>query len=227
MGAKVRVVCATRETEKNFSVKTALGRSLALYGTLFELRLFPSNSSGLPHAYNAAIRESESHPAILVFVHDDVHLLDFYWPARIGQGLCNFDVIGVAGNRRRVPGQPAWRFLDDRFTRDERENLSGVVALGRGWPADRINGYGVPGHEVKLLDGVLLAARSETLLAKQVLFDEAFDFHFYDLDFCRTAETRGLRMGTWAIDVMHESDGAFGTADWREGYQRYLAKWQS
>ncbi len=99
-----------------------------------------------------------------------------------------------------------------------------MVAVGRRWPADRINGHGVPGHEVKLLAGVLLAARSDTLMAKQVLFDEAFDCHFYDLDFCRTAEIRGLRMGTWAIDVMHESDGAFGTSGWRQGYQRYLAK---
>jgi hypothetical protein len=227
MGAKVRVVAATRETQENFFLKTALGRSLSLYGTAFELRLFASNSVGLPRVYNTAIRESESDPANLVFVHDDVHLLDFYWPGRIAQGLAKFDVVGLAGNRRRVPGQPAWRFLDDRFTRDHRENLSGVVALGRGWPPDSINGYGAPGQEVKLLDGLLLAAHSETLLARQVLFDETFAFHFYDLDFCRTAELRGLRMGTWAINVMHESDGAFDTPSWRQAYQRYLTKWQT
>ena len=227
MGAKVRVVCATRESKENFPLRTALGRSLALYQTLFELRLFPSNALGLPSVYNAAIRESADDPAILVFMHDDVHLLDFYWPARIAQGLSKFDVIGLAGNRRRVPGQPGWRFLDDRFTRDHRENFSGVVALGRAWPPDFLNAYGPPAQEVKLLDGLLLAAHSETLLTKQVLFDEAFDFHFYDLDFCRTAEIRGLRMGTWAINVMHESDGAFGTPGWRQAYQRYIGKWQS
>ena len=86
MGAKVRVVCATRESKENFPLRTALGRSLALYQTLFELRLFPSNALGLPSVYNAAIRESADDPAILVFMHDDVHLLDFYWPARIAQG---------------------------------------------------------------------------------------------------------------------------------------------
>jgi GT2 family glycosyltransferase len=222
MSAKIRVVCATRETDENFHARTALGRSLGLYGSLFELRLFPSNSAGLPHAYNTAIREAEVDPATLVFVHDDVHLLDFYWPGRVAQGLEKFDVLGLAGNRRRVAGQPAWRFIDDRFTRDQRENLSGVVAHGRNWPADHIGAYGPPGYEVKLLDGLLLAARSETLHAKQVLFDEAFDFHFYDLDFCRTAELRGLRMGTWSI-----SDGAFGTPGWQLGYQRYLSKWHS
>ena len=227
MSFKVRVVCATRETSEDFAARSALGRSLRLYTPLFELRLFPRNSKGLPFVYNIAIRESAADPAILVFVHDDVHLLDFYWPTRIFQGLAKFDIIGLAGNRRRADRQPAWRFLDDAFTRDDLENLSGVVAHGKTWPADYISAYGMPGQEVKLLDGVMLAVRSETLISKQLFFDESFDFHFYDLDFCRTAEQRGLRMGTWGISVMHESDGAFGTPSWRAGYARYLSKWTS
>lgn len=227
MSFKVRVVCATRETAENFAARTALGRSLKLYSPLFELRLFPGNSAGLPLAYNTAIRESAADPAILVFVHDDVHLLDFYWPTRIFNGLASFDIIGLAGNRRRAAGQPAWRFLDEKLTRDERENLSGIVAHGKSWPADYISAYGAPGQEVRLLDGVLLAARSDTLISRNLYFDETFDFHFYDLDFCRAAEQRGLRMGTWGISVMHESDGTFGTPAWREGYRRYLSKWKS
>lgn len=227
MSLKVRVVCATRETSDDFMARSALGRSLRLYPSLFELRLFPSNSNGLPLVYNTAIRESATDPAILVFVHDDVHLLDFYWPTRIFNGLDKFDIIGLAGNRRRADRQPAWRFLDDSFRRADREYLSGVVAHGKSWPADYISAYGVPGQEVKLLDGVMLAVRSETLLANNLFFDEIFDFHFYDLDFCRTAEKHGLRMGTWGISVMHESDGAFGTPAWKEGYARYLAKWRS
>jgi hypothetical protein len=227
MSFNIRLVCATRETPKDFAARSALGRSLELYPSLFQLRLFPSNSKGLPLLYNMAIRESAADPAILVFIHDDVHLLDFYWPTRIFNGLQKFDIVGLAGNRRRAERQPAWRFLDDRFERDDRENLSGVVAHGKNWPADYISAYGVPGQEVKLLDGVLLAARSDTLLAKNLFFDEIFDFHFYDLDFCRSAEQRGLRMGTWGISVMHESDGVFGTPAWREAYARYLSKWKS
>jgi hypothetical protein len=71
----------------------------------------------------------------------------------------------------------------------------------------------------------LLAARSETLLAKGVEFDERFDFHFYDMDFCRTAERQALRMGTWSLSVIHESGGTYGTPAWRGAYQRYLDKW--
>jgi hypothetical protein len=197
-----------------------------LYTSLFELRLFPENTQGLPAVYNMALREAAVNPAILVFVHDDVHLLDFYWPTRITQGLAKFDIIGLAGNRRRTPRQPGWRYRDEGFTLDERENLSGVVAHGKNWPADQIGAYGPPGYEVKLLDGLLLAAHSQVLLAKNVMFDEAFDFHFYDLDFCRRAEVQGLRMGTWGISTMHESNGVFGSPGWRQGYERYLAKWK-
>ena len=220
------MICATREASDSFATATALGRSLSLYSPLYELRLFPQNSAGLPHVYNTAIREAAEDPAILVFAHDDIHLLDFYWPTRIAQGLAKFDILGLVGNRRRAARQPAWRYVDDNFTRDDRENLSGVIAHGKNWPADYISAYGPPGHEVKLLDGVMLAAHSETLIARQLFFDEAFDFHFYDLDFCRTAEQRGLRMGTWGISVMHESSGVFGTPGWRESYGRYLAKWK-
>jgi hypothetical protein len=227
MNAKVRIVCATRESAPRFGTATALGRSLRLYAPLCELRLFADNSLGLPSVYNTAIREAARDPAILVFVHDDVHLIDFYWPTRIEHGLAKFDIIGLAGNRRRVARQPAWRFTDDQLTRDDREHLSGIIAHGKNWPADYISAYGWPGHEVKLLDGVLLAAQAQTLLARNVFFDERFDFHFYDLDFCRTAEVRGLSMGTWGISAMHESDGVFGSPAWRQAYARYLDKWQS
>jgi hypothetical protein len=225
---KFRVVCATRETESRFAAHTALGRSLALFPYPFvELRLFSSNSTGLPKLYNIALREAASDPAILVFVHDDVQLLDFFWPNHVFQGLRAFDVIGLAGNKRRVPGQPAWRFTDDRLTRDEKENLSGVVAHGSSWPPQYVSYYGQPYQQVKLLDGLMLACRSETLLSRNIFFDEVFDFHFYDMDICRQAELHELRLGTWSISALHASDGRFDTPSWRAAYATYLAKWNT
>jgi hypothetical protein len=79
---------------------------------------------------------------------------------------------------------------------------------------------------VKLLDGVLLAAHSETLISKNLRFDERFDFHFYDLDFCRQAEAKHLRLGTWPLSLIHESAGQFGSPAWREAYAKYLDKWK-
>jgi len=229
MNPKFRFVCATREQQQRFAEHTALGRSLApfLRMPFIELKLFAENRTGLPSLYNEAIREAAADPAILVFVHDDVYLCDFFWPIHMLSGLRAFDVIGIAGNKRRVPRQPAWCFVDERFTPDKIENLSGFVAHGEKFPPDEVATFGLPGQQVKLLDGLLLAAPSNTLLRNAITFDERFDFHFYDMDFCRQAELKGLRLGTWTVSVIHQSGGPFGTPDWRANYTRYLEKWQS
>ena len=223
---KIRVVCATRCAANEFFTATALGRSLSLYRRpSIELRLFERNTLGLPQVYNTAIRESNVDPALLLFVHDDIHLCDFYWPDFLTEALNVFELVGLAGNRRRVPRQPAWAFIDERFTWDRPENLSGVVGHGQGFPPATLSVFGPTRQSVKLLDGLLLAIHSETLQSKQLRFDERFDFHFYDMDFCREAERLGVRMGTWSISVIHESGGNFGTEGWWRGYTRYLEKW--
>jgi GT2 family glycosyltransferase len=228
MSVKFRIVCATRETRETFAANTALGRSLALLPYPFvELRLFASNSIGLPALYNMALREASTDPAVLVFIHDDVYLQDFFWPHHVAEALRSFDVVGLAGNKRRIAAQPAWRFLDEKLTRDQRENLSGIVAHGSQWPPQYISYYGPPYQQVKLLDGLMLAGKSETLLSNGITFDERFDFHFYDLDFCRQAEIKNLRLGTCSMSVMHASDGNFGTPGWKAAYAEYMRKWQS
>jgi hypothetical protein len=228
MSTVIKLVCATRASAAAFATDTALGRCLPLYRWPFvQLRLFPSNTAGLAALYNSVLRECETDPAIVVFVHDDVHLLDFFWPERIVAGLAAFDLIGVAGNRRRLPRQPGWLFVDAQQTRDAAEHLSGVVAHGTAWPPSSIDYYGPPGVEVRIIDGVLMAAHSETLRARGLTFDTSFDFHFYDVDFCRQAEAANLRMGTWPIQLMHESVGDFRTPAWHSAYAQYLAKWRA
>ena len=228
---KIRLVCATRLGATEFFSSSALGRSLQFYrtfprGQAIELRLFPTNSAPLPTVYNVAIEESVDDPAILVFIHDDVYLNDFYWVRHLIDGLGTFHIIGLAGNRRRVPSQASWMFLDDAFTRDDDSNLSGVLGHGQGFPdLIELSVYGPPGQEVKLLDGVFIGVRSADLLRSGVRFDPAFPFHFYDLDFCRQAELLGLRMGTWAISAIHASPGRLGVDAWRSAYVVYLAKY--
>jgi len=117
-------------------------------------------------------------------------------------------------------------YLDDQFRRDSGENLSGVIGHGRGFPdLTQLSVYGPPGLEVKLLDGVLLAIRCETLLSHELRFDPKFEFHFYDMDFCRQAERRGLRMGTFAVSMIHASAGELGGKAWLASYHRYLEKY--
>lgn len=228
---KIRFVCATRSTTEEFFSKCPLGRSLPLYRTFprgqrIELRLFRENREGLPSVYNTAIEEARTDPAILVFIHDDVFLSDYYWASHLLEGLSAFEVVGLAGNRRRVARQASWMYLDGEFTRDAEEHLSGVLGHGEGFPnLKQLSIYGEPCQEVKLLDGVLLAVRSPKLIETGLRFDPQFRFHFYDMDFCRQAELAGLRMGTWAISAIHASAGKLGGAAWRAAYRDYLVKY--
>ena len=224
---KIHVVSATRKTEAEFWQTSALGRSLQRVA--FDQRIAASvaysNSAGLPTIYNLAIDRAGADD-VLVFVHDDVWLDDYFFGQRIVEGTQTFEAIGVAGNTRRSPGQPGWAFKTINNGQFEWDHgyLSGVVAHGQE-PNGALSVFGFSPMPVLLLDGVLLAASKRALLARNVRFDEQFKFHFYDLDFCRTAERQGMRLGTWPIALTHQSGGAFGTPSWQGMYQQYLQKW--
>jgi hypothetical protein len=220
----VEIVSATRMPQGEFAAKSALGLSLQRLG--FDSRLKASlafaNHTGLPAIYNSRIAATGG-PDILVFVHDDVWIDDHFFADRVIEGLRSFDLIGVAGNRRRVPRQPAWAFVDPNLTWDEPANLSGAVAHGA-QPFGAVSHFGPLPAACELLDGVLLAARKSLLVARSVLFDPRFDFHFYDLDFCLRARRAGLAV---AVDtdilVRHASRGSLG-ADWQSQAGRFVAK---
>jgi hypothetical protein len=223
----VTIVSATRFNEKDFRETSALGRSLMQTYAVFNLKrkIFYENVRGLGACYNEAIDEVENEDEILVFVHDDVFLSDFFWLDKLVFGFTRFDVLGLAGNKRRVARQPAWAFIDDKFTWDDFANLSGVVGHGNGFPCE-LSIYGQTMQPLKLLDGVLLAVRKKTLTRNAVRFDEQFRFHFYDMDICRQFEAKNVSMGTIPLGVIHVSGGAFGGPDWRAGYETYLEKWR-
>jgi GT2 family glycosyltransferase len=221
----IEIISATRLSESDFWKKSALGISLRRleHDSRLVAHLAFANRHGLPEIYNARISARDDND-ILVFIHDDVWIDDYFLADRVIEGLRTYDVIGVAGNRRKVRHQPVWAFLDTSFTWDDRANLTGSVAHGKS-PFGPISFFGAVPADCELLDGVFLAAKKAVLTANGVLFDPRFDFHFYDMDFCRSARQRGLRLGTWPICLTHQSGGAFGTQQWNEGYRAYIEKW--
>ena len=221
----IEIISATRSSQDEFWEKSALAQSLQrLADDRMLTRLSYSNQRGLPEIYNAGI-EATSNNQILVFIHDDVWIEDYFFADRLIAGLAVFDVIGVAGNKRRLPGQPAWPFSDASFNWDDRANLSGAIGHGKE-PFSPISNYGLVPAPCELLDGVFLAAKKRVLLDSGVRFDTRFDFHFYDLDFCRTARKHGLRLGTWPISLGHQGSGLFGTPAWTKQRELYFGKWK-
>lgn len=220
------VISATRLSEKEFWKESALGCSLRRLQVLDDRVSYSiafSNTRDLPSIYNAAI-ERFSDDLVLVFIHDDVWVEQDDFVDAVNAGLREYDVLGVAGNRRLLPRQPSWAFIDENFTWDDSRFLSGRVGHGNEAGGSETV-YGEVPASCELLDGVLLAASNKALLRSGVRFDPQFDFHFYDLDFCRVASANGLKMGTWPLRITHQSGGAFGSDAWREKYARYLDKY--
>jgi hypothetical protein len=223
---KLLIVAATRVAPSPFMEGTPLGQSMRRmsYDQRLEARPAFNNRAGLPAVYNRQISE-ENREKVLLFVHDDVWLDDCFVYDRLQEALGVFDIVGLAGNTRRLPRQPAWGFsTEDPFIPEDRRFLSGIVADGDR-PFGKPSRYGPPGLACRMLDGVFLAARCATLLDSGVRFDERFTFDFYDIDFCRSAEAAGLRMGTWPIAITHASIGKFGSPAWHAGLQAYREKW--
>ena len=226
-------VSATRLSQAEFEAQSPLARSLVRLGgsTPLRLRLFAQNQQALGQCYNQAIDEAPT-GACLVFVHDDVYIDDWMAGARLLEALQRFDVVGVAGNTRRQPGQQTWYLQPGPVVQGVRSPggfdhpfLSG--AIGHGSPSQgHISVYGPAPQAVQLLDGVLLAARVDRLRQRGVRFDPALAFHFYDLDFCRTALQAGLSLGTWPLAITHASGGeSIFSAQWRQACGLYQAKY--
>lgn len=223
----IRVVCATRQAEKHFWRNTALGKSLKpwLSHPSVTAEISYGNSDGLPQVYNRAL-DGDTSSDVLVFVHDDVWLDDGEWIAKLRLAFDRFDIIGVAGNRRRSRLQPAWLFRaqeNGRFILDAGF-LSGSIGHGAD-PRGPVSYYGPAPDACELLDGVFLAARRSIVQQSRLRFDERFKFHFYDMDFCRQARALGLSLGTWPLALTHQSRGAFTSPGWVDGLARYRAKW--
>ena len=223
----IDIVSATRLPEGDFWRSSALGLSLQRLAEegRFMAHLAFANRRGLPEVYNSRISAADGGDMI-VFVHDDVWIDDFFLADRVIEGLRRYDVIGVVGNRRRAERQPNWAFLDTSATWDDKIHLSGSIAHGKE-PFGPIDMFGPVPADCELLDGLFLAARTAALKEREVFFDPRFDFHCYDLDFCRTARQRGLRLGTWPICLTHQSVGGFNSPPWTEKYRLYLEKWGS
>ena len=225
---KIRIVSATRANADEFRQSSKLGLSIPRlqFDPRIVLDVAYCNSSGLPTVYNRAIQSSKPGEALL-FVHDDVFIDDFNLFVRLEEALRAFDVVGVAGNIDPDPRHVNWLLLRDsqnKLRAHEQRVLSGVVGH---FETNRLNicGYGLTPKPCVLLDGCLLAADGHLLRERQVQFDERFKFHFYDLDFCWTAISNDLRVGTWPIAVTHQSAGRFDSPDWEHALMLYRQKW--
>jgi GT2 family glycosyltransferase len=220
----IEIVAATRLQWWTFESEALLYATMKRlsFDKRIEFRIAAGNSRGLPIIYNERLLEAKDGD-ILVFTHDDVWIDDVFLADRLNDALARFDVIGVAGTRKQGFRQKGWA-IDENGNTLAADLLSGMVPHGE--PSDPTYFYFGPSPAAcELMDGVFLAARKDTLIEAGVSFDTRFDFHFYDLDFCRTARAKGLKLGTWPIAITHGSLGNFFSPRWEQMLALYREKW--
>ena len=210
---------STRESKPQF--KEYVSKTCGLKNVEI-IEVVNNGEKSLPQVYNELINQSSND--ICVFCHDDIWIDDSQIGEHLISAIDHFDIAGVAGCETRVSNQAAWSFQDPGCSVPVA-NASGMIAHGT-HPSGEISYYGPSCRPCELLDGVFIAVRLNTFQRyPQLRFDCQFSFHFYDIDFCRTALLMGLRMGTWPIAITHSSKGSYKGALWQESYESYIAKW--
>ncbi|MDD2810791.1 glycosyltransferase [Rhodoferax sp.] len=226
---KIKFIVPSKLPQDVFFEQSALAKSLKPYlSDNVVLYYYPNGNPSLPLVFNHGIENlKSSDDDVYIFCHDDIYILDFYWMDQIVNGLNKYDIVGLAGNTVRLPKQPSWLFNDSTLTNYNSHTLSGIVAHGSTLPPQSLSVFGAPDQQVELLDGLFLAMKYKTITDNGLKFDQQFDYDFYDLDFCRLARSKNLKLGTIPLSVMHESSGNYNTQRWKDNYARYLSKWIS
>jgi GT2 family glycosyltransferase len=231
----IKLVSATQLPQALFWSATYLGRSLRRIPEKLRppLHVTCSNTGagarGLSQIFNNALDTTDP-GTDLVFLHDDVYLNDWFFATHVGIALQHFDLVGLAGAANSDLSQPSWGLCFDAELNPQGwqpglRRSGAVNHFDYGCPDVML--YGPAPMACTLLDGLFLAVRTELVKERGVRFDERFKFHCYDIDFCRSAAQKQLRLGTWPIAVTHDSGGNFGSPAFKEAARSYLDKWRA
>ena len=190
-----------------------------------DLDIYYSNKDGLSKVYNKSLSNIEDFDFV-AFVHDDVLINDHQFFSKVINS--NFDVIGnVGGLQYVVP--PDWETRPFLWTEASKGKASGFVLHKH--PANPNlflpSSFGPSPLPCVWLDGQMIIFNRKSL-ESALVWDEEFDFDFYDGALCFRARQKGLKVGTAPILATHESCGQ-GMMAHKEAYmesqRRFIEKW--
>lgn len=214
-----------------FFVSCSMGRKeqTVLYPSLLQLRtdkyhFFEDNRTGLSTCYNRILDEHAGRNEIIVFTHDDVTIGDAFIAEKLNQAVdgLQFAIVGLAGTS-------SFNLMLDRqitmWLQPPQTALSGAVEHASAGNSNHWSVYGPTPRRCVVMDGLFLAVDMTKI--GNVRFDENFEFHFYDLDFCLTAHRAGLALGTMNVYVNHKSGGGYNSPAFFATQEKFRAKWRA
>jgi hypothetical protein len=197
------VTCTKAQTDKEFEQRPIFQSLKKQYesNSDIEFFIFKDNKKGLPICYNEIIQAPENKDKMVLFVHDDVVLEDLFLYEKLMSSP--YTITGLAGTKTfdKNKDKLAWNLAS------ERNHFIGEVAHSSNssvWTTV----FGQTKSRALILDGLFLACKVSELVEKNLLFDTDFEFHFYDVAFCLSANEKQITCGVLPIRVIH-----FGLGD--------------
>lgn len=189
------------------------------------LEMVWDNKDGLSKVYNRKIREHQnSDIEYLVFIHDDVFIddLKICTKIRTAHEILGYELIGVAGGvNPRAFHKAAWHQLC------AVKSLRGMIFNLMEDGSLNTSHFGPTPSLVSMIDGVFMAVHLPSILKKGWLFNEAYDFHHYDLASSLDALAKGITVGVYPIHLFHKSAGldSFNHPDWLASNERFVREY--
>jgi GT2 family glycosyltransferase len=214
------VVCSA--TKKKNPEDTAIWKSLQKIGDI-DIDIECENTKGLGKYYNNCIKKHSDSDSI-VFVHDDVDIINSDLSYQLLEGFKKYDVIGVAGCvSPKIIEKNLWHWMAG-----DRNNCRGIA----GHPVDEksffVTSFGATPSRVTVIDGVFMALNTKRILSTGTFFDEEFNFHHYDIDFSLTCNANGIKIGVCPILINHQSPGLKEfDSTWDASNLKFINKWKN
>lgn len=224
MSKLIVTICTKAKSIEEF-VKRPIQKSLQLHHDQnrgdIDINIIPNNTTGLPTVYNKVLKDPANKGKIALFVHDDVELEDLF----LLEKLLNspYSVTGVAGAKtfNKSVATAAWHLAAPRT---DYVGEAGHTHNGNVWTTV----FGPTKSRALTLDGVFLACRVDDLVAKEVFFDEDFNFHFYDITFCLNANKKNVTCGVLPIRIVHHGLGdSMNSEEWKKSNELFKQKYCS
>jgi hypothetical protein len=164
----------------------------------------------------------------LVLIHQDAEIIDPDFCRKIREALSDPDVaiVGCAGaigvrNIAWWEGSVTWASFTHRY-----EELGGGEVPALAWTPDETPTYAATG-EVETVDGFVLGLTPWSI--RELRFDESFGqaIHGYDFDLCLQARTKGKKVVTADLKVVHHHDLKLirDVGNWIEAHIKVAEKW--
>ncbi len=213
------IICTLSKTMEEFQKKPiypSLEKLNKIYNSnQFDFEIVKDNKRGLSEVYNSFINNNSYQNDILLFVHDDVELMDPFIFEKLNDSP--YVVTGLAGAKSCDLNKDhlAWHLCS------KREDFVGEVmhcSNNNYWTTV----FGPTKQRTLIIDGLFIAINVEKIKNTPVRFNELFKFHHYDMSFCLECNKNKISVGVLPVHVIHHGLGdSMLTQEWKDSNELF------